>query len=288
MRTHVHISGLPSIHENSNLIAELRAIHPHGAKSNSFQLDLPEEDPRTTAVTEVLARHGCYPRTNDGHARDRAIEYFIDYYREYDDADLDGVAIIRPSPWDTLPCRSGNDRDAQGRIQIEFHKPHLPKIPIANGDGSILVCEHVKQIIDSVNPKHLWFRETGLVAWWDEPPRQLEWASLDEEPWWEVMSDLLLPPMAPSMTLLDVNTFEHLPCGTDQMCFARDPDEPRDREAQLHFCRNEVDRLGPFDAALTHEHIGSSHQLVFSGRVYRTLYDAGIQSRWIPCKLDDC
>ena len=291
MKLRARITGLPSIRENAELIERLVQIYPEGAQYNSFFMDLVESDQRAVEIFRELERFGFRAWKQNQSQRDRASEYFLDYYREYEASDFDNIDLVRSAPQVQLACKTQRGRDHEGRIGIEFHEPGLPPESIAtDGHGACLVRDRVRRIIEEIRPQHLFFRETVLVTWWTKVAHPIAWQEFGEEPWWEVTSDLTLPPLAPSMVVIHHKTGKRLPrgVGAKVICFARDPDEPRDGEAQFHYCRSEIEASERFDAALTLEKLGSSCQLVLSRRVYRALLDANIENRWIPCPLDAC
>lgn len=291
MNNWVQISGvgLQRACEETEIVSGLSILYPDGLSHSTFHLNLPESDARVPAVIDFLAKHGFQPQPSPLFRERAPREYQIEYYRQYSDADLEDCDIVRTRVDVGLSTLSQRPRDECGRLLIEFHKPHLPRFPIATSSGdSLLVRDCAISLFASVCATDCYIRPTVLVAWWEPIIKVIPWEEIGEEPWWEVIALRVLPPLAPCMKFYEFETGALLPPGNDRMCHVRDPDDPRDRLAQLHYCRSALDDTRPIYIARTLERFGAVHPLVISGSLCRALRNLGATDCWIPCHIDDC
>lgn len=111
----------------------------------------------------------------------------------------------------------------------------------------------------------------------------------EEDTWWELESDLELPPLAPSVALVhrDGTPFTgdfSKGCGRKKGLYTN---------AELHYRRSDLERLGHFDAARTYEHFHPrgpaprSRALVVSQKFYRACRENDIRTRFVPVRIDD-
>ena len=102
-------------------------------------------------------------------------------------------------------------------------------------DGRIAgfaVSDRIKNLMEEAGLKRISFRSTDIVV---DPWKHLKFAP--RQPYWEVLSDLILPPIS----------------ATSETGFLYGP--------EYHYASQEIQAAGPFDLAQTHEYPGDNVKL---------------------------
>lgn len=269
------------------LRSALLQIHPSDvAARGAYRCELNSEDSRLLSIEHLLARHG-YSRWTAERERDRKTEYGANYWREYDDSDLDAATYLEVSP----SIRVGNlGTSPEGRVQL----PGLDLDP------------------EQVTMAHAFFRQIVLPDRWKRKLEGRELAGVifyqaevhpadtsdsdmvlrlgeedvspyDGEPWWELRSSIELPPVSPTMTLVDPDE-RPVEAGSRRWVFRR---EWPFNEAELHYRQTDVNAFPPFDLARTFEEWGGHPALVASKRFYHACREIGLKAGWVPVRIDE-
>jgi hypothetical protein len=287
MNSRTIISGLDSDKLGQVLVEELEQIHPSGSSFNSranskrFDLRLPSDDPRTLRVIERLARAGFTPWTNP-FVNPLPNQYSMKLEHVYGPSDFADVEYFVPV---ARIYSEGLTRATTGLIELDAGKV-VPDADVAFSDlFKTIVSGRIKQILALATPRHLCFKPTVLTRkGYDDA--SISWQSI-ESPFWEVTSDLTLPPLASTCTLLNNDGVE---CRGDfsNGCFLR---EGLFTNPEPHYTRESIGAIPPFDAALSQERFGIAPQnedriLIVSRRFREELLGAGIEIDWTPVRID--
>lgn len=270
------------------LATRLAEIYPEGNGPALFHLRLAEDDPRTRAAMDELRRGGWHPRAGSSGLADASHRYWIAFWREYAPDELARCRWLCPLP---LGSVVGLTRDKGGRIELDLTIRGFPEACDLAGTGSSwsVVPERVKSQLESIELSHVRFRETVLRDVRDGPSVPLEWGSYaDSEPWWELTSDIVLPPMSPRMMILDWEK-NRVSSGYDAACVLKDPNDPRVRYPELHYRAEDMRSVGEWDLALTFERTAArddARLLVASKRFYDAWRECGLRADWVPVRLD--
>ena len=218
MRKVVNISD---VYLRPELIDELAAIYPEGREGEAwFRCQLPEDDPRVQRVLSWLESHGLtrweFEKTKEGERN----HFFFTIRREYDEVDYEGVEYVHLAP---QADGQGLFRDEQGHIKLmEGRFPRKADFVQASIEG-VVVPDRVKRALETEHFRGVIFRPTVLVGgsrlWSQAIPQP--WQSFGR-PWWELTSDVVLPPLSPTMDLHDNDGNPVRDASYSHGCFARE------------------------------------------------------------------
>jgi hypothetical protein len=134
--------------------------------------------------------------------------------------------------------------------------------------------------------RHVTFRPTILVRGKGRPEDpQVPWEKFGE-PWWELSSDLTLPPLSPTVKVVAQD-------GRPFIGYEKQNLEIREGHymyPELHYLRREIERCDPFDLGLSYEHLGKppfQQMKVASQRLYRLFAEQKLKASWTPVRLDE-
>lgn len=295
MKTIAVISGLASgIHLpgggvggiSSSLLEDLCRIHPEGrtgSQGHAFASELPLDDPRTAAILERLRNNGMQPWQGRGDRhRDREFSYYLS--RVWDDTDLVHFDYLELCPVSDDMYVPGDGRIG-GNTIAQMCSPGKASISLLGvGTYTYIAVQRARDALESANLIGLKFLPV------EKTYESVDYDLFDEEDtWWELESDIELPPLAPSMTL---ETRDGRPFQGDfsEGCVRRDGFYTH---PELHYRRADLERIGPFDAARTFEHFHPrgpaprSRAFVVSQKFYQVCRDNGIKTRFVPVRIDD-
>jgi hypothetical protein len=295
MKVVVHITAtgykLPD-----HVFHKLLNIHPEGASKARYQgvgdiivtgwtLDLPIQDPRATEAIELLMREGWLVGEQMKWKRElRGVTIWLD--RKYSRGDLES------SPWlafDGTRYIESYWRTAKEEL-IKVSAPRLRKstADVVFGDWpGIIVPDRVRRIIEPAGFLHVDFRPVAPVRSSDRflDKDVVSWSKVGD-PWWEITSDFTMPPLSPSVEIVaqDGSPFvgyENQWLGVREGLF---------RNPELHYRRQDIEQLLPFDLACTHEHFGKpprGQRLIASQRFYQFFREHKLKAKWTPVRIDD-
>jgi hypothetical protein len=152
--------------------------------------------------------------------------------------------------------------------------------------GWMVVPERVRRIIEPAGMRHVTFRPTILVRGKGRPEDpQVPWEKFGE-PWWELSSDLTLPPLSPTVKVVAQD-------GRPFIGYEKQNLELREGHymiPELHYLRREIEQCEPFDLGLSSEHLGKppfQQMKVASQRLYRLFAEHKLKASWTPVRLDE-
>jgi hypothetical protein len=262
-------------------IAEIPDTH---VRHGSFACGFVKDDPRNKQLIEILGRAGCKPKPPIP-GRDRGPkEYSFHIRREYDESDFKATEYHKI----TVPEWQGADLVRDGMIYLIRSKCPMG-VELAGNDCGYVVSDRLRKDIEATGLRGVVFHETALIDSFEESKRNIAtWNEAGEPPWWQITSDLVLPPLSPSCTLLDRNGDPYREGGTTGCLIIEGFYVP----AELHYQRRALASVGPFDLALTRERFGlgaanSYPWKVVSRAMYEFLTKRGVKAGYVPVRMDE-
>lgn len=302
MRVNISITRLDPAAAGGTLIEELENIHPPKLRGHTaYSWQLYEDDPRLAVLLDRLHRAGFKPFWGTGRRQDHSREFVVRKGREYSAEDIEQTEYVRPVPDVGFEFHG---RDAMGYVLIDFNAykravDDLTRLDLVSDIiGSFyLVPERVKRLLEEMNGIGVQFRRT---MFYDEAGSEgpFPWAAagseVSDEPWWELTSDLRMPPVSDRQEML----------GLDRKPIVnRDDDgysaagvffvEENYGQPELKYTRESLEQQMPsrFDLACTHEAIApdpadDKRLLIASNRFYKFCAYNRLKFDWVPIRLE--
>ncbi len=290
MKTLVTFNSLVSIVPNgisTDLLEALCSIYPKGrtgSLGHAFRATLPFSDPRVAKIEGIL-NDASYRRW-DRLSESLDHEYVYQLSRVYDTADLKAAELLELHP----PSEAGVHYEWRRSFdtQLAVGKPSRHAIITVARHGCYAVKDDAKKRLDTENLRGVVFKPAITRYSIDDDEDDDDDLPDNDDVWWELTSDIVLPPLAPSMTLLHE---DNTPFKGDfrKGCKRR---EGYYNHAELHYRRADIDAVGPFDLALTHEMFGGlpnqfDRLVVVSQRFYQACVKHRVKTGFIPVRIDE-
>jgi len=291
MKLFVRIGGLIHLPDDGisrALLEQLCAIYPEGRTGNqrhAFTAYLSSDDPKVQQILSLLQEEGMTPWVDKTRRCDKTSEFSLQYFREYDKYDRSVSEYLELfSGYDPDIAVPGEERLGD-RTVTKINEPGKADIcMISPGSYTHVAVQRARDALEAANLKGLEFLPV------EKNYESVDYGLYDEEDtWWELESDLELPPLAPSMTLVH----------RDGTPFTGDFSKGCRRvegfyfPVELHYRRSDLERFGPFDAARTYEQFGPRgpaprcRALVVSKKFYQVCKQHNIRTRFVPVRIDE-
>lgn len=261
----------------------LRKIVPQACVGGGCSLELNEDDPRLSQIMECLSSAGLEPQARKGKPY-KPNEYRMEIFRKYDHKDLARCEYFELSGigmWEGLT-------HTPDEHYIELIRAKAKKGDIVRAMGyEIVVSDDAKAALESAGLRGLVFRPTVLVRSLQNR-RPISWEGAGLPLRWQLTSDVRLPRVAPSVTLLDRLGDPHIE-GISVGCFAH---EGLYAYPELRYRASDLHALGPFDVARTHERFGpggnreEDRAIIVSKRFYEVCREQRLKAGFVPVHLD--
>jgi hypothetical protein len=278
MEVVVSLGGFLRSELPSALVEQLCAIRPPDGESLVWTLA--ELDPALPRLRACFEAAGWRPGLGPGPAQEG--QYILHAERHYHPEDLAQAEYFEPSPY--LGINAKPEWDASGRLIIrsEYLLAPLPREIAAAGDGGnegLAVCSVLKAELEHAGLRGLIFGKAGVQG-----PQ----AERFQGSWWELTSELVLPPLAPHGDLVPLQQFH--PADRRCGCVLRQPPYV---PSELHYRQSQLASLGAFDLARVREdlllHAGEDaphRRFVASRRFYEFCQARSLNLRGIPVRID--
>lgn len=268
---------------------DLVAIYPAGRDApHAFSCTLPAEDQRTRLILERLAKAGYQPWTDKSRSMDFAREFIVDWDREYSAADLAECDFLEL--WSRHQMH-GISRDGDGRIKLLEGNLDSDADFAQALSAWYVIPDRARCILEAGGLRHVKFRPTVLLQgrWADAKAEPVDWSKYGE-PWWEITSDYVLPPLSPHMTF--TNRYGK-PVRHGEFSDGFHVREGLYQRPELRYGRSNLNSCAPFDLARTLEPQTNGPgfdrndcPLIVSRRFYQFCCERGLQAEWVPVRLD--
>jgi len=285
MRATATITSIKLDTVGNEIFEDLCRIYPKGDQKRWFECTLSEDDPRFQAVIDRLTHAGFQP-WSDHFRKRQSNEYCLRLDREYTAEDLQDVLYFEPRP---ISYCEGLTRDLDGRIEINVDRLERDAGIAVAFSTLLVVSTQNKTELEHERMQHLGFRPTVLI---DEFEGSIPWSDYGDE-YWELTSDLSLPPLSTSCKLLheDGQVFTgDFPRG----CYV---EKGLFLHGEIRYNASDLATVGEFDFARTREQFGgrnrgykdidASKGLVASRRFYDFCNARGLGVEWIPVYVEE-
>lgn len=292
---HVRIQLVLNKHAMSRSAFErvLAIAYADGRYRSTFSIDLPSMDPRMLDILHIVAAEFVTPLESLAHAAQPRSGFTYKRYRAYNHDDWNCCELLRMDPL-SHAYPSSDEVGAIDRTNDGFARLAVEEIPMrvdflrAYGLPAA-VPQRVRSLLDRAGLESVVFRPTCPVRVVDaiDPVADCTWSEFPE-PWWELTSNLVLPPVSPSMKV-SYASGSSTSRGSPDTCGISDGSGFHGLP-ELRYLRTEIEALGYFDLAHVFERSSSSmfdRALVASRRFYKTCCENNLGVNWIPVHIED-
>lgn len=289
MKEIVSILGIFPKDIGEQAFSELLGIYSEGKKYRAFNCTLPTEDPRLHTIRELLTTSGLRPWM-DRFRKRPPDEYTIEIERIYEPEELNSAEYLELVPY---AFTEGLSRDDHGRIKIDGRELQPSAAFASTKLPWVIVPDRVKRLLQESDLHHIAFWPTIMVGGFLAKDRKepISW-EVYGEPWWELTSELILPPLSPSVDLRDADG-QPLSRGSNNFSNGCHLREGLYSHPELHYRKQDLQAVEPFDAALTYEPFGTKgvpldwRRLVVSRRFRDFCLEHGWKADWVPVRIDE-
>jgi len=282
---------------DANFNALLRT-YPEGQKGDTghfFESRLPVDDRRTSQILKLLESIGMRKR-RDQTAGKGIGRFSYNLHRVYATEELSNCEFLEFRPVDGAYHEAERNTDgslfvAEGRLASEGWKDRA-FISAYGTDSWVFAPAKTKRILDVEELLGLAWRP---VDYWPSgselEPRESLLKRIGR-PFWELDSEIDLPPVADTVELRDEEKSVVVP-GTRRVgVYLIDGEYAR---PELHYKASQIAALGPFDIGRTYENFGTSaaaeyrrdrSKIVVSARFFTACQAHGLQADWLPVHID--
>ena len=289
MNVNAHIGALFERDTDANLLERLATAYPEGRIRHFFELDLPQDDPRTKAALTILSTAGLRPWTDHSREIERTHEFRLTLRREYTHKDFERCDLLELGPSRDAVVEYAW-RDNEGLIQLPGNELKKRFDFASCLFGWFVVPERVKHLLKESGLKNIVFKTTIPMIKSQGERLQLPNWSYWGKPWWELDSDFTMPPLAPNLMFTDR---DGKPVRQGDFSNGFHVKEGLYAPPELHYRKSDLANLRPFDLARTYEPFGNRQgydrgdcKLIVSQRFYQFCQEHGLKADWVPVRID--
>lgn len=260
---------------------ELIDLFPNGAwgaNNDGFSISFSDDIEKAKQLVDILASYNIYPIVRFYKSD---IYYSLRIDKMYE---LEEVISSDLFCWHPKLNHGYCYRIPPGmKLEIEA-KDILVNEPIAADYSGryIIVNNQLKTDMINAGLLHLTFEEVKLIG------RRKK--VLENETYWRIYSDFKMPPLSPSIMILD-DDGNRLPYGSEE-------GTPRLGTEILELCtipqysyrESDLAKNGPFDLAIMHEHFGytdiDDRTMIASRRFYEFCEERKLKIDWTPVRIE--
>lgn len=270
----------------------LPLVDDRQASRGILRCDMRSDDSRLLRILDEMASGGFTPWVEMSRARNAAREYELTQYRKYDEDDWATCELLRLTPFE-YPYPSSDDAEVMERTVDGLARVAVEEIPprvdFLRAEGaSALVPERVRSVLEGAGLRGILFRPTVPIRVVDAraPIVDCSWNDFPER-WWELTSDVVLPPVSPSMAIASLSG-KPVIRGATSVCSVSDG-TGFFGHPELRYVRAELEALGPFDLAYSFEGpspSGRDRAIVVSQRFYQACRKHNLSVSWVPVHVE--
>ncbi|CAG1002008.1 hypothetical protein PHYC_02961 [Phycisphaerales bacterium] len=286
MKEFITFQGMDFGNLGLDLYSDLQTRFPECCTpGRNFLGGYPNGHPRLKEILEFLADHGWYPGRGWFQRRGPK-EYWLRIKRHYDKKDFDAFEYLifggGGTPW------SGGRVPQSPHLLLSMKNMKVDDVRMVGMQGRV-VPERVRRILEAEQIRHIVFLPTLLAPGWPTAfDRFMSWEDMHEEPWWEIQSDLRLPPLSSRCRLVDAAGEPYNPHGPFKGLYV---EEGNYENPEMHYRASDLAQLPSFDIALTHENFGAGNRdeigtLVVSQRFRQVCIKHNLKVGFWPVRVD--
>lgn len=270
-------TGLDDVGEDTILQLQAAVPDEHWLHPRGFFLKRVISDPSWQRITAVLKSHSCVVWSGKYSSERGKNDYSIRLDRKYSKRDHDACDFLVLDPH---TYSEGLSRTSDGLIKLD-HRKLKRKADFARATPTwVVVSSRVRRLIEESPLKGISFRPTVLENYEGKHDRIVPWDRVNCEPFWEIYSEQLLPPMAPWNDLREhpktPGYFSH----REGLYLVPEP----------HYRRSDVAALPDNDLFGTHERFDTGgdggRMKIASKRFYHFCRAHELKVSWTPVRLD--
>ena len=278
---HMSVSNL-----GEDLYQELQKRFPeHCTPGRNFLGGYPANHPRLREIMDFLASNGWHP-SKGWFGKLGPTQYWLRIQRKYSKSDFDTFQYFifggGGSPW----SGGGIPQSPHTVVSTKGMKPDDMRVV---GLQRRVVPQRVRAIFESEGVRHVTFHPTLVAPGWPTDfSKLLTWEEMHEEPWWELRSDVVLPPLSPRCRLSDLDGNDYNPDGPFRGLYV---EEGNHENPEMHYRASDLAKLPEFDVALTRENLGAGNRdeigtLVCSQRFRKVCQKHKLKVGFWPVRVD--
>lgn len=254
-----------------------------GEYSATFNARLRDNSPECMEVLRVLTEAGCVAHGKFEPSAPGKFSLWPNY--ENEQIDLDRASFFQMIPHSNVMTRYG--RGPEGLLNLE-HGGWERKGPLlATGVKARIVSTPLRSELEAEDFVGMIFRPTRVVK--GELLAELQevpWDKVGCEPYWELASSVVLPPLSPRCLLMNEKGDRVREESWSKRAYLMEDQFPA---GEFHYRRVDLAGMPPFDVAQTREPLvaGSDQNLVLSRRVYDFISTRRLKCMWLPVYVDD-
>lgn len=280
----VHEFSLRKDQCSPQLVQRLTELSANVSRAGNVSFGFVEGDSRLRLAFEALEQFGLKPWRERWRYR-LASEYFYTIRRDYSQSDL--------LSYEYLQLIGG--RRYEGYLLEGVMTLHLPDRPVGakaalTDTVAMVVSNNCAKALTDAALKHLVVKGVQYYDGWSPDgqcagklkPRLVDLSETDDERWFHVTSDFILPPVHENMELRDGQ-------GSVERSAGVWPHEGHYSVPEITYARSDIEKSQPFDIGLTFERWYASHEdyrrLVVSRRFAAICLANGLELTFIPVHL---
>lgn len=272
------------------VIEQIASIYAEGVEQSTIFAELPAEDPRMLAILEVLQNAGLTAWDNR-HERRRGAEYDLMLRRTYSPTELSHFPFLEVAPV-FHGCVDGDPPRLNSPDTVVYEAPAMDIGLVGGGYCYVASAKVYKALLNGGFSHLLWrqakIKPSGAPSGERRSEHEKKLNPPKRGPWRALRSEIVLPPLAPSMPLFHT---DRSPFTGDfsKGCWRRDG---LYTHAELRYRASDLAAIEPFDLAHTYEMFGGVPQeykrpLVASQRFYQYCLKHGIETAWEPVRVEE-
>ncbi|MCW5768312.1 MAG: hypothetical protein KIT19_06485 [Phycisphaeraceae bacterium] len=272
-----------SKHEiGEDAFARLARIVP-GEYSATFHARVLDSSPECMEVLRVLAEAGCVAHGKYEPSAPGKFSLWPNY--EYEQVDLDRADYFQMLVHADVETRYG--RSPEGLLNLKQVRWAKKGPLLATGVKARIVSTPLRAELEAQGFAGMTFRPTRVVK--GELLAELQevpWDKVGCEPYWELTSSIVLPPLSPRCLLMNEKGERVREESWSKRAYLMEDQFPA---GEFHYRRGDLAGIPPFDVAQTREPLvaGSDQNLVLSRRVYDFINTRRLKCMWLPVYVDD-
>lgn len=244
----------------------------------------PLHDPRCRSALRYLREQGYVSGPDDRPRPSHEITIWLD--RKYSMSDLATARLLMLTGSNYIDdCRWRTE----SKLSLRFSAACLARSKadtVQTNVPGLILPQRVREALEAQELKGLRFDEvTPIARSSTSAPSVVPWREVCD-PWWELRSDIGMPPLSPTMPRLAEDGSPFTSYESQRLSFSQWPYT----DIVLRYRASDLKDMPPFDLAMTHEHFGKppcGEKLIASQRLYQVFRKHKIRAKWSPVVIEE-